>query len=88
MVTVSGARKGDNVLEIGPGLGVLTEALLATGASVVSVEKDDRLIPILQEKFEKEIKSGQLRLIHDDILEFNVSKVPFAISEIHGKGHP
>jgi len=86
MVTVSGARKGDNVLEIGPGLGVLTEALLATGASVVSVEKDDRLIPILQEKFEKEIKSGQLRLIHDDILEFNVSKVPFAISEFMARG--
>ena len=69
MVEVSDARKGETVLEIGPGLGVLTEALLATGASVVAVEKDDRLIPVLREKFEKEIASGQLKLIHGDILK-------------------
>ena len=69
MVETSGAKKGDLVLEIGPGLGVMTEALLATGANIVTVEKDDRLIPILQEKFEKEIASNQLELIHDDILE-------------------
>jgi 16S rRNA (adenine1518-N6/adenine1519-N6)-dimethyltransferase len=72
MVEVSGMRKGEAVLEIGPGLGVLTEALLATGANVVAVEKDDRLIPVLQEKFKKEISSNQLTLIHDDILELEI----------------
>jgi 16S rRNA (adenine1518-N6/adenine1519-N6)-dimethyltransferase len=77
MVEVSGARKGDMVLEIGPGLGVLTDAILATGANALAVEKDDRLIPILREKFEKEIKSGQLKLIHADILDFDMSKIPF-----------
>jgi 16S rRNA (adenine1518-N6/adenine1519-N6)-dimethyltransferase len=70
MVEVSGAKKGETVLEIGPGLGVLTEALLATGANVIAVEKDDRLIPILQEKFEKEISNNQLSLVHGDILDF------------------
>ncbi len=82
MVKTSGAQTGDLVLEIGPGMGVLTEALLQAGASVVAVEKDDLLIPVLEEKFEKEIKSGQLKLIHDDILNFDVSKVPFGGSEL------
>ena len=36
-------QAGQNVLEIGPGLGVLTEALLACGARVTAVEKDGRL---------------------------------------------
>lgn len=59
------------VLEIGPGKGALTEALLRTGARVIAIEKDDRAIPFLQNKFEKEIKSGQLELIHQDILDFH-----------------
>lgn len=42
---------GDTVLEIGPGEGALTEALLQRGARVVAVEKDSRLISLLQEKF-------------------------------------
>ena len=42
-VAASGCGAGQKVLEIGPGLGVLTEALLACGASVTAVEKDSRL---------------------------------------------
>ena len=72
MVEVSDAKKGDMVLEIGPGLGVLTEALLDTEAKVVAVEKDYQLIPILEEKFAKEISSGQLELIYGDILETEI----------------
>ena len=64
--------KGDVVLEIGPGKGALTKRLLKTGAKVIAIEKDDRLIPELQEIFAKEIKSKQLKLIHADILEFDV----------------
>ena len=43
IVAVSGVTPQSRVLEIGPGLGVLTQALLATGAEVVAVEKDSRL---------------------------------------------
>lgn len=44
MITdASGIGAGDRVLEIGPGLGVLTEALLRRGARVTAVEKDGRL---------------------------------------------
>jgi len=40
---------GDRVVEIGPGLGSLTLALVDTGAHVVAVEKDDALVPVLRE---------------------------------------
>ncbi|HEY4515903.1 MAG TPA: rRNA adenine N-6-methyltransferase family protein, partial [Candidatus Paceibacterota bacterium] len=67
--------KGDTVLEIGPGTGSLTEKLLDTGAKVMAVEKDDDLYELLKDKFQKEISSGQLNLVHDDILEFDLSKL-------------
>lgn len=60
----------DTVLEIGPGEGVLTEALLATGATVIAVEKDDRLIDLLNEKFSNYRAGGKFTLIHQDILDF------------------
>ncbi|MCX6713393.1 MAG: 16S rRNA (adenine(1518)-N(6)/adenine(1519)-N(6))-dimethyltransferase RsmA [Candidatus Vogelbacteria bacterium] len=62
-------RPLDRVLEIGPGEGTLTTALLGVGAKVIAVEKDDRLIDFLNDKFAKEIGSGQFTLIHGDILE-------------------
>jgi 16S rRNA (adenine1518-N6/adenine1519-N6)-dimethyltransferase len=44
-------QPGDHVLEIGPGLGPLTEVLLSTGARVRAIEKDHRLCPLLLERF-------------------------------------
>ena len=63
----------DTVLEIGPGEGALSEKLLESGAKVIAVEKDDRLIDFFNEKFSKEITSGQLLLIHGDILDLDLS---------------
>ena len=63
-------KKGSVVLEIGPGEGALTEVLLAQGAKVTAIEKDRRLIPVLQEKFAKEIKNKQLTVVEADALEF------------------
>lgn len=65
----------DTVLEIGPGEGILTRELLKTGAHVISVEKDDRLIPELQKTFSKEISSKQFDLIHADILDVELTHV-------------
>ncbi|MCK9344707.1 MAG: 16S rRNA (adenine(1518)-N(6)/adenine(1519)-N(6))-dimethyltransferase RsmA [Candidatus Pacebacteria bacterium] len=59
----------DTVLEIGPGKGFLTSELLASGAHVIAVEKDDRMIPLLSEKFAEEIVQKKFTLIHGDVLE-------------------
>jgi 16S rRNA (adenine1518-N6/adenine1519-N6)-dimethyltransferase len=66
----------NTVLEVGPGKGVLTTGLLETGAKVIAMEKDDRAIPFLQEKFKKEIETGKLILLHGDILEFDPHTMP------------
>jgi 16S rRNA (adenine1518-N6/adenine1519-N6)-dimethyltransferase len=65
-------KEGECVLEIGPGDGALTQELLSRGANVVAVEKDHRLIPVLEEKFAKEIKENKFSLIEGDALEIHV----------------
>jgi len=83
MVTAAKISDGDEnptdqkstVLEIGPGKGALTEALLEQGANVIAIEKDDRLISLLQEKFAANIGSSQLKIIHDDALVFDPSSI-------------
>ncbi len=69
MVDASGVRQGEHVLEIGPGLGVLTEALLARGARVTAVEKDTRLVTCLAAALGQ--PSG-LRVIAADALELDL----------------
>jgi 16S rRNA (adenine1518-N6/adenine1519-N6)-dimethyltransferase len=57
----------DRVLEIGPGLGPLTELLLTRASQVLAIETDARLVSILQERF---AALGHLTLIHDDALAY------------------
>ena len=57
------------LLEIGPGIGILTGALLEAGAQVTAVEVDPRMVDHLRRRFASAIADGQLRLVHDDILE-------------------
>ncbi len=73
IVETGKVAKEDLILEIGPGRGALTKALLQAGAKVFAVEKDAELIPFLTEKFSPEIASGQLTLVHDDILNLDFS---------------
>lgn len=54
--------KTDKVLEIGPGLGPLTELLLARAGEVLAIEMDARLVEVLRERF------PQLNLLHADAL--------------------
>jgi len=57
----------DQVLEIGPGLGPLTELLLAQAAKVLAIEKDRRLVEFLKQRL---ASATHLDLRHDDALEF------------------
>lgn len=65
---------GDFILEIGPGTGALTEALLERGAKVLALEADLRAIEVLNDKFKNEIKSGQLTIEHADVRELDLAK--------------
>ncbi|MFC3078278.1 16S rRNA (adenine(1518)-N(6)/adenine(1519)-N(6))-dimethyltransferase RsmA [Phenylobacterium terrae] len=58
--------EGDLVIEVGPGPGGLTRALLETGAEVVAIEKDERFLPLLQEL--AAAAPGRLRVEHADAL--------------------
>lgn len=71
MVTAGDVRTGDLIVEVGPGKGVLTERLLALGATVIAIEKDADLLPILKEKFATDIEAGSLILLPKDILLFD-----------------
>jgi 16S rRNA (adenine1518-N6/adenine1519-N6)-dimethyltransferase len=75
MIKAGNLKEGDTVLEIGPGKGSLTKALLATGNKVIAIEKDHRLIPLLNEKFKKDIETGSLSLIEGDFLEIDTEKI-------------
>lgn len=71
IIRAADVSSSDVVLEIGPGKGFLTEALLARARRVVAVEKDDSLITHLTSRFEKEIREGRLSLIRGDILSLD-----------------
>jgi 16S rRNA (adenine1518-N6/adenine1519-N6)-dimethyltransferase len=57
---------GDLVIEVGPGPGGLTRALLETGAQVIAVEKDERFRPLLEEL--AAASDGRLTLVFGDAL--------------------
>lgn len=74
----------DTVLEIGPGMGFLTEEIAKTAGKVIAVEKDKRLEPLLKEVMEKH---QNIECIFDDFLNINlpqfnkvVSNIPYSIS--------
>jgi len=57
----------DQILEIGPGKGVLTEFLLKTGAEIIAVEKDPELVKFLKNIFKEELN---FNIIQGDIRDF------------------
>ena len=89
LLAAADLRPDDAVVEVGPGLGVLTAALLERAATVTAVEKDNRLAPYLRERFADE---PRLTLIHSDVLDCDlpalfprpggklVANLPYAIA--------
>lgn len=66
----AGHLDGKTVLEVGPGPGGLTRALLEAGASVVAIEKDARFLPLLEPLIQW--SAGRLRLVEGDALAVDV----------------
>ncbi len=71
IVRLAAVGPDDHVLEIGPGLGSLTEGLCESGARVVAVEIDRHLIPALREQVGHHEQSGRLTIINDDVRELD-----------------
>ena len=69
IVTLSGVSEGDRVLEVGPGPGGLTRALLEVGARVTAVEADGRFLPILEDLSHH--YKGLLAIVHADALAWD-----------------
>lgn len=65
-------RQSDQVLEVGPGLGVVTEWLERWAGRVVAIEKDRRLFEHLKDRF---AKSDRVELIHADVLDVDLAKL-------------
>lgn len=71
---------GETVVEIGPGRGSLTDALLARAARVVAVEIDRKLAELLREKYANE---PRLTIVEADVLDVNLGELaggPYALA--------
>lgn len=69
IAALPGDLAGKQVLEVGPGPGGLTRALLRAGANVTAIEMDRRCLPALEEL--SEAFPGQLKVIEGDALKLD-----------------
>src|SRR5438067_1783374 len=67
IVTQAEIGPDDFILEIGPGLGALTEEILSRGAYVLAIEKDARLVEFVRRKF----RDSRFEIRHGDALKFD-----------------
>lgn len=74
-------EKEDVVLEIGPGIGTMTQCLAESACQVIAVEIDDHLIPILQETLKD---YDNVKVIHGDILKVDIH----ALAREYHQGKP
>lgn len=72
MAEECGAAPGTGVLEVGPGIGVLTVELAKRAEKVVSVELDKRLLPVLEETL---TPYDNVKVVNDDILKVDLQKL-------------
>lgn len=71
IVAAGDVQKTDNVVEIGPGIGALTEQLARAAKQVVAFEIDDRLIPVLDHTM---APYDNVTIVHNDILKVDLEK--------------
>lgn len=72
MAELSGAGSSVGVIEIGPGIGVLTNELCKLADKVVAIELDKRLIPVLDETL---AEYDNIKVINDDVLKLDLKQL-------------
>ena len=72
MAELSGAGEGVGVIEVGPGIGVLTNELCKLADKVVAIELDKRLLPVLDETL---AEYDNVKVINADVLELDLNKL-------------
>ena len=73
IISASGITKDDMILEVGPGIGTMTQYLCESARKVIAVEIDKNLIPILENDTLKEYDN--VRVINEDILKLDINKL-------------
>lgn len=72
IVRAADLEPDEPILEIGPGIGTLTQGLAQTGAAVTAVELDQRLLPVLAVTLEGH---DNVRVIHGDVLKVDIPEL-------------
>tara|TARA_Y100001960_G_scaffold25563_1_gene22594 strand:- start:886 stop:1656 length:771 start_codon:yes stop_codon:yes gene_type:complete len=66
------AKKGDTVIEIGPGQGALTRKMLEKGINIIAIEYDERFIPLLED-LNNQGYEGTITVHHRDVLKTDLT---------------
>ena len=72
IVKAADLRDGEPVLEIGPGIGTLTQGLAQSGANVTAIELDTRLLEVLDTTL---AQYGNVKIVHGDVLKLDVPSI-------------
>ncbi|MBE7416101.1 MAG: 16S rRNA (adenine(1518)-N(6)/adenine(1519)-N(6))-dimethyltransferase RsmA [Deltaproteobacteria bacterium] len=81
IVSAAKVSEGESVLEIGPGRGALTEALVDAGARVLAIEVDEELADGIRERF----PADRVEVIRGDALKLSFRELGRELGERHGK---
>ena len=81
IIRAANITKDDMVLEIGPGIGTMTQYLAEAAGKVIAVEIDKNLIPILEDTLSD---YDNVRVINDDVLKVDLKK----LADVENNGRP
>lgn len=84
ILSAAGLSADDVVVEVGPGTGILTDALARSGATVIAVELDSRMVALLRKRL---IAFPNVRVVHGDILKVSPQELLGETLRTSGAGY-